>query len=394
MALLKIVYIQYAGDFDEAYKRLIIQQGNENYYGQAYSVKYVVKQARNKNDITVLVLQGHVKELTLLETNLKASNYGGENVYQKLFDDIKAISPDRVILRIPDPKILKYLRKSSIKTFPVFADSFESFGKFRGKILKYRLSKELKSQHINYIGNHQINASKSLMNLGISAKKIIPYDWPHSDSPENWQKKLPEDITTKKLKLFYAGQLKVSKGLQDLIHAIKILLAKGKEVHLDIAGQGDLDTFQKLVEKLNLQTKVTFLGSIDHSDVLRHMNSADFVVVPSRHEYPEGLPMTIMESLMVHTPVLASDHPMFVGRVGTKGGVIFFKEKNVEDLVIQILHLISDRDLYVKTCEMTSAEWHALELKLKWGDMIDAWLYENDSELEINSLNKHLYQAT
>jgi len=139
---------------------------------------------------------------------------------------------------------------------------------------------------------------------------------------------------------------------------------------------------------------VTFLGSIDHSDVLRHMNSADFVVVPSRHEYPEGLPMTIMESLMVHTPVLASDHPMFVGRVGTKGGVIFFKEKNVEDLVIQILHLISDRDLYVKTCEMTSAEWHALELKLKWGDMIDAWLYENDSELEINSLNKHLYQAT
>lgn len=387
---MKILYIQYAGDFHEAYNRLIVENGKENYYGQTYSVEYVVKQVRDGNNVLVLVLHGSESDITLLEPNLKASNYGGRNVYKRLFSDISKFMPDRVILRIPDPKILRFLRRGKFKTFPVFADSFESFGAFRGQILKFLLSYELKNKHISYIGNHQINPSKSLMKLGVPAKNIVPYDWPHNDSPSNWQKSIPEDISSKKLMLFFAGQLKVEKGLEELIRAVKLLRNTDKQVQLDIAGNGNIDYFKVLGRKLNIESNINFLGSIDHQNVLEYMNAADIVVVPSRHEYPEGLPMTIMESLMVHTPVIVSDHPMFVGRVGTKGGVVFFRQKEPEDLVYQLQKLVSDFNLYERTCIATTAEWHALELKFKWGNMIDEWLFnDGKSRLEMHSLNSY-----
>lgn len=385
---MKISYIQYAGDFSEAYERLVVRNGRENYYGQKYSVEYVVKQARLGHDVTIIVLHGQSAPLTILERNLSATNYGGQDIYNNLFSDINRLSPDKVILRVPDPKILRFLRKKCLQTLPVFADSFDSFGLIRGQIFKFLLSRELKNQHISYIGNHQINASKSLMRLGISAKSIIPYDWPHPDCPENWSKTVPANITSKKLNLFYAGQLKIEKGLQDLINAVKLLLDQGKSIHLNIAGQGNIDFFIAYVNNLKLDSSINFLGSIDHQDVLDHMNRADLVIVPSRHEYPEGLPMTIMESLMVHTPVIVSDHPMFVGRVGIKGGVFFFREKEPEDLVRQICAVISDYELYKQACFATTEEWHALELKLKWGEMIDAWLFDSTQGVfSLHSLN-------
>lgn len=51
---MKVMYIQYAGDFSEAYERLYVNGGKENYYGQAYSVGGVVAQARSGYDILVL----------------------------------------------------------------------------------------------------------------------------------------------------------------------------------------------------------------------------------------------------------------------------------------------------------------------------------------------------
>ena len=38
---------------------------------------------------------------------------------------------------------------------------------------------------------------------------------------------------------------------------------------------------------------------------------ATFVCVPTRPEFPEGFPLTFTEALTAHTPVVASDHPVF-----------------------------------------------------------------------------------
>ena len=109
------------------------------------------------------------------------------------------------------------------------------------------------------------------------------------------------------------------------------------------------------------------------------MNSADVVVVPSHHSYPEGLPFAIIESLMVQTPVIASDHPMFLGRIGNRGAVQFFKEKNARDLARKILLLCSDDKKYKDACINTALEWKDLIIDLKFADLINSWIQAPDS---------------
>ena len=49
------------------------------------------------------------------------------------------------------------------------------------------------------------------------------------------------------------------------------------------------------------------------------MSAHDIVIVPSRHDYPEGLPMTIYEALAMRTPLVVSDHPMIKAGLGNPG---------------------------------------------------------------------------
>jgi len=383
---MKIMYIQYAGDFAEAYDRLIINGGKENYYGQKYSVEAVVQQARRGITVMVLILKSPRHRLELEKNLITVGLDIKHNDFAPIKKEIYAFSPDAAILRMPDVEILRYLRKKNIRTLPVFADSFEHTSSVRGRLNNFLLSRELRSKSIDWIANHQVNASISIMKLGISPKKILPYDWEHQDTPENWQKHIPENISTKEISLFFAGMLVKEKGIYDLIESSLHLKQNGRKVNIKIAGKGETDNINAYVSKLGITENIELLGLIDHDEVLKNMNQADFVVVPSHHSYAEGLPMTIMESLMVHTPVIASDHPMFVGRVGKRGAVLFFREKNAKDLCDTILSACASQQQYAKMCENAPHEWHDLTLPLKWADMINTWINNPNFDFIDNSI--------
>jgi glycosyltransferase involved in cell wall biosynthesis len=223
--------------------------------------------------------------------------------------------------------------------------------------------------------------------LRVSPKNILPYDWKHEDSPENWHKDIPEDICTKELLIFFAGTLSKEKGVYDLIESVKHIRKAGRKIKIKIAGKGDADRINSFANKLGVTDNMEILGLIDHDDVLTNMNKADVVVVPSHHAYPEGMPMTIMESLMVHTPVIASDHPMFVGRVGERGSVLFFQEQKARDLGEKILSVCSNLEKYRKMCINAPHEWDDLILQLKWADMINIWINNPNHDFVSSSLD-------
>lgn len=371
---MKLMYIQYTGDFAEAYQRLIVAEGDENYYGQRYSVSTVVEQARAGIEVMVLVLnsEGYRKKL---EPRLESMGLiDGDRDLQSVRRAVEGFQPDRVVITTPILKILKYLRKVSIPTFPVLADSFEFTSGLKSRLNRLRLARELNARHIRWIANHQLNAAKSLANLGIPQHRILAYDWVHQETPEQWTKQVPSDLETKTIELFYAGTICQSKGVLDLVRAVKSLQMLGRSVSLRLVGRGkdaDIDAF---IRTHQLTQQISFLGPVSHAEVLQSMNAADLVIVPSQHRYPEGLPMTIMESLMVHTPVIASDHPMFVGRVGGRGAVTFFRAEAHDDLARCVLEACSDRDNYLLRTLHAPLEWHDLCLELKWGDLINRWI--------------------
>ena len=379
---MRLMYIKYTGDFSEAYRRLIVSNGSENYYGQNYTVSTVVEQARSGIETLVLVIHSEGYNDNL-ENNLKSIGLTEQEAADQkhIKNLISNFNPNRVVLSYPDHAILKFLRKSKIPTFPVFADSFDSVSilRVKGYINKLLLSHELKTEHIKWIANHQINAAKSIVNLGVKSSKVIPYDWEHSSTPDDWTKNASSKNNTDPIKIFYAGSLSLDKGFKDLLSAVKIVKEKGRNISLTFAGRVNNVDFKSIASEWNLENEINYIGLVSHDDVLKNMNEATLVCVPSHHVYPEGLPMTIMESLMTHTPVIASNHPMFVGRVGKRGAVRFFPEKNISALADSILELCENLDEYILASKNCPKEWHDLCLKAKWADLINTWIKDESN---------------
>lgn len=101
----------------------------------------------------------------------------------------------------------------------------------------------------------------------------------------------------------FLGRLVEQKGVDVLIKSIKILKNKNINCHLYIGGTGPLLTeLQELVDLLNLQESITFLGNV--SDKSSFFKRIDIFVLPSRYE---GFPLVLLEAGIYHMPVVATE---------------------------------------------------------------------------------------
>ncbi len=106
---------------------------------------------------------------------------------------------------------------------------------------------------------------------------------------------LPQDAPL----LLTVARLTAWKGVDHLITALKQV----KDVHLLVAGDGpERARLEQLAAPL--QKRVHFLGRVPHERILLYMRAADYVALYSGYE---GLSHTLLESLYVGTPVIASD---------------------------------------------------------------------------------------
>lgn len=116
-----------------------------------------------------------------------------------------------------------------------------------------------------------------------------------TQSDARMQLKLPDKPT-----VLTAARLTAWKGVDHLLNA----LARLPDIRLLIAGDGPLET--ALVEqtrRLGMESRVTFLGRVSHQQMPLYMRAADYLALYSGYE---GLSHTLLESLRVGTPVIAS----------------------------------------------------------------------------------------
>lgn len=108
-------------------------------------------------------------------------------------------------------------------------------------------------------------------------------------------------------RLLFVGELTERKGLSYLFQAIAQLQARGRDVCLDVVGQGpELEPCRRLAASLGLAGRVTFLGAKSKPDVADSLRRADVFVLPS-----------LCETFSVVTAeALASGVPVLVTRCG------------------------------------------------------------------------------
>ncbi|MEG3902285.1 glycosyltransferase family 4 protein [Microcoleus sp. B4-C5] len=371
---MRLVIVQYAGDYAEAFERLA-KGGSETYYAQKYSVDAVTEMAKRAESVTVICCMTPEFNDRVLENGVRAIGCGFNYKIdpQKLIDLIAQQKPTHLVMRTTFPDIFKWAIKNKIKTIAVFAESIATTT-WRNKYRNYFLSQLLNNKQIEWVGTYGITSSLLFQQIGVKADKIIPWDFLLETNPGSLSpKKIPADI--KKIQLFYAGSLVQSKGVGDILRAVAKLRERNNiSVHLKMAGKGEEEFFAQRVEELQIKDCVDFLGIVPTQSLEPLMRESDLVLVTSRHEYPEGFPLTIQHALRTRTPIVASDHPMF--KTHLKHGInsMIFEAGNSLALAECIEKVISDSALYHNLSVASHSTWQELRLPVKWADLIDRWL--------------------
>jgi glycosyltransferase involved in cell wall biosynthesis len=101
------------------------------------------------------------------------------------------------------------------------------------------------------------------------------------------------------------GRLVAWKGIDGIIHALKVVREKMPDATLVVAGEGpERERLEGLVRKQGAGNYVTFLGPLSHKDVLKALAQSEVFVLNSTYE---GLPHSVLDAFATNTPVVASD---------------------------------------------------------------------------------------
>jgi glycosyltransferase involved in cell wall biosynthesis len=103
------------------------------------------------------------------------------------------------------------------------------------------------------------------------------------------------------------------KGLDYLLDAIRLLVDRGIDVHLEVAGDGDAAAdYAARTKQLGLSVHVQFLGAVDRSQIGDVYRRTTVLAVPSTFE---NFPTVAVEAMACAKPVVAT-------RVGSVGDVV------------------------------------------------------------------------
>jgi glycosyltransferase involved in cell wall biosynthesis len=177
--------------------------------------------------------------------------------------------------------------------------------------------------------------------------------------------------------MLFVGHLSEAKGVGDALRAIANLKQKGFIVNLKLAGKGSLEQFQAQAQQLGIANQVEFLGLVKNKEIVNLMRSADLVLIPSRHEYPEGFPMTIYEALCSRTPIVASDHPMFRERLQHQSNAMVFQAGNSAAIANCVEEILKSPQLYYSLSQASKETWQQLQIPVQWADLMHYWLKQS-----------------
>ena len=393
---MRLLFVQYAGDYREAFQRFAAG-GGETYYAQKYSVDAVTDIAKQIEEVTVLCCMTKEPYNEVLENGVRAIGAGFDkdiqiNTLLKLIEEQK---PTHLIVRTAKREIFRWAVSKKVRTMALFAESISQRG-LRSKLRNYLLADLLNNKQVEWVAAYGVNSAVLFQQIGVKADKIIPWDFIVTETPDSSPPKSLQRYQ-KDWQLFYIGSMIEAKGVGDVLEALAKLRAKNFPVSLKIAGRDENEYFLNKARQLQIEDCVDFLGLVPNNTVLPLMKEADVVLVPSRHEYPEGFPLAITHSLCARTPIIASDHPMFLDNLKDGLSAMIFPAGNAGALSECIEKLLSNPELYWSLSFASKEAWDRLQIPVKWAELINRWIDdspENKQWLFEHRLSSGQYNLT
>jgi glycosyltransferase involved in cell wall biosynthesis len=213
------------------------------------------------------------------------------------------------------------IHKRLILFFPVIAlmQFFERF-LFKKIDIFYALSRD----EINYLKKISPNSIIKFQTMGISKEYF------KSVNKKEARKKLKLD--QKEKYVLYVGRLKVTKGISELLDAVKEM-----DIKLILIGEGKNYDMYKRYAKLKGIKNVSFLGSVYGKKIHLYYSACDSLILPS---YTEGAPVVLMEAMAKDLPVISTDVGGIPLMIKNKVNGLLIKPKNSDDIKNAIEHIL------------------------------------------------------
>ncbi len=140
----------------------------------------------------------------------------------------------------------------------------------------------------------------------------------------------------------FVGRLVPGKGVDVLLRAFRRVVAGDADQRVIICGSGPEEpALRQLVAELDLQDRVSFIGTRSPAEVRKLMSRALALVVPSLSD--ETGPIVVPEAFSVGTPVIAANAGG-LGEVTSTGGLVF-ERGNAPELAVLMAEMVRRPEL-------------------------------------------------
>lgn len=154
------------------------------------------------------------------------------------------------------------------------------------------------------------------------------------------------NIPLNKKIIIYQGKIMNGRGIKYAIEVIKHF----EDYHLCLIGDGELtEKYKKLAKKLNVDSKVTFCGSVPYEKLLEYTQSAYVglcLFEPISTSYKFALPNKLFEYAMSELPVIATELPAIKKVISNYNfGILINNTLEIDELKTALEVMLS-KDLY------------------------------------------------
>jgi glycosyltransferase involved in cell wall biosynthesis len=137
----------------------------------------------------------------------------------------------------------------------------------------------------------------------------------------------------------FVGRLCEPKGVSDLLQALAAAPLARERVQVTLAGNGDIEGYQRLARDLGIEGFVRFTGWCDQEAVQALLRESDLLVLPS---HDEVLPLVVLEALAQGLAVICTPVGELPGVLTDGENASFVPAGDVQALGRAIASLLGD----------------------------------------------------
>jgi len=155
---------------------------------------------------------------------------------------------------------------------------------------------------------------------------------------ENFPFKAKAGIAKGKIKILSIGRWHWKKGYDYAIDAMRLLLVRNFDFHYTIIGGRATEEAIFSRDDMGLNDRITFIGSVPHSELKEYMYDADIFLLPS---VEEGIANVVLEAMAYGTIVITTDCGGMTEAVQDKSNGFIIPMRNSEAIADKITEVVA-----------------------------------------------------